>query len=147
MNTEKELHSLCVGITQAKRFLKNAPEGNIQHSTSNGSNQYYAVTCDNKRTYLSKTQSKELAKYAQKQYAKKFLKAAEILKQKLTKFLNSYDQNACTQVYEKLNFDLKQYVHPYILTNKQFAENWANEDYTTKGIKDGERFYTTENGE
>lgn len=146
MNTNKALEQLNYGIALARKTLKNAPEGRIQVSSSRNTIQFYILD-NGKKKYLSKVDDRLLKKYAQKVYSEKFLKTSEILKKQLTEFIDSYDEYAATDVFENLNNELKKYVKPFILTDEQFADEWVMQKYETKGIKDGQKFYTTENGE
>lgn len=146
MDLEKELKRLNKIIAFVKQHIDDT-ESKLGFSPTRGTMQYYTILKDGKKQYLSKRQPQRLKNFAFQFYLSKLLDIAQKQKQILTTFIKEYNPLACYEVYDNLHTDLKNYILPCVLNNKEFAQKWAEKKYETKGIKDGERFYITENGE
>lgn len=147
MNLINQQKTLADIIAKAKRILANSPEDTLQISSSHNKVQFCIVHKDGNRTYLPKSNNQVLKTLGKKYYAQRVLKHALTMKARIDHFLKFYRFQEVLDVFDNLPTELKDLIVPFAISDKQFAEKWAEEDYETKGINDGERFYTTENGE
>lgn len=134
-------------IAKAKRSFSNSPEDNLQISSSHNTVQFCIVHKDGTRTYLPKANKQVLKTLGKKYYANHTLKLASTMKARIDHFLKFYDFNKVLAIFDNLPKELKDLIVPFEISNEQFAEQWAAQEYGTKGINDGERYYATENGE
>lgn len=134
-------------ISKANRYLSTAPEGEIVISTSHNNLQFFSKNCEGKRTYIAKHNKKLIEQLINKKYCLLIVKKLTKELEKLDKFLASYNPGILETINNSFPEEVKPLIHLIEQSNEQFAEKWADEEYDTKGIRDGERFYRTENGE
>lgn len=142
----KQLEKLKV---KAEKSLAKAPEGSLILSRSNGNVQYYHKTDSSQRKgkYISEKDKKLVGELAQKDYDQKLLKLITKAQKGVDKILGTLPDVEVEQIYNNLSEARKKYVHPHILTDEQFVEQWMKVQYSGKVISADTPVIITERGE
>lgn len=140
-------------IIQASRSLKKAPEGTLVIHQKNNRDQYY-WSKDNDRSYISKKSIALAKKLAQKSYDKAFLKLAlsirdelEFLQKKHTERSAAYLYQPLASIYSELSQGRQALVHPYVLPDALFIQEWLSEPYEGLPFTDDDPLIFTDRGE
>ncbi len=128
--------------------MKKAPKGTLKASKSNGTVQYYLVNEDTKKPKYISVDNKGLIKaLAQKEYDKKFLKAAGEEKRKIRNIIDNVSKLDLQDVYSNINQNKRSLITSYVLSDEQFLEQWLNVEYKGKKISEDVPLIITERGE
>lgn len=146
---EEKLKEADYFISRAKKSLNKAPKGALILSKSNGTVQYYHKTenTQKKGKYISKKNSKLITALAQKDYDLRFLKVMKEQRSKMTKAIKLLSSIDFLKAYDELPETRKKLVDSYVLTDKQYVEQWERVQYEGKAIADDTPVITTERGE
>lgn len=157
MNQNEKIHQMIFRqlsdiqklMQKTEKSLRKAPKGSLVVSKSNGVIQYFHKIdpAQKKGTYIEKANKKLIAALAQKDYDSSFYKEIQKQEKKLRRVLKNLPGNELEEVYLKQSDARKKYVNPHILTDKEFADNWRNVEYTGKVYRQELPKYITENGE
>ena len=147
MNLIEQQKILATIISKAKRAIASAPDENLQISSSHNTTQFCVVNKNGKRSYLPKSNRQVLKILGKKYYSELVLKQAKTMKTRIDHFLKYYNFKEVLDIFENLPEELKDLIVPFEISDEQYAEQWASQTYQTKGIRNGETCYTTDNGE
>ena len=155
----KQKDELEVIMKSAEQFLMTAPEGNLRISKNQNTTQYYVITesGDTHGKYISKSKNNLIQTLAQKDYERKVLRMATKRKVELERALNCINDDELIKLYQSLSEPRRKLIHPYELTDKEYAASWnkeqmaiiqnhqkKNPNYKTLSEDEG---FTTERGE
>lgn len=139
------------------KSLENAPSGKMYCAMNNGKfPQYYLVqdekeegTGRQKRSYLRKSEYGLAQRHAQKEYDQKILK--EIMRQeKVVKLIlkeNGIGLRNLIKVQAALPDAKRNIVHPYVLSDDAYLENWRRSLAPGRNTMPFQNEYVTEKGE
>ena len=146
---EKELQKLTILKKKVKYSLKNAPEGALIVSKSNGVLQFFykKEKSEKKGQYINKKNQNLIAALSQKEYDMNFLKELEKQEKRVTRALNLIPDHELEAVYEKLTDAKKVYVKPYVLNDEEYVKAWLSVPYEGKQYKGDFPKFETERGE
>ena len=141
-------------LTVKRKELRNAPEGFLRISKSNGVVQYYrrADAADKRGKYIP-AKDKELAEQlAQKEYDKKIIRAAEREIRLINYTLKSYNQLESKKQLAEKNADClaplrRALVKPVHLSDSEYAHRWQALPYKGKSFSPDAPSYITARGE
>ncbi len=121
-------------ISKTKISLKNAPEGALVLSRSNGVVQYYHKTHkgQKKGKYIPTKDRKLAASLAQKDYDIRFLKFLETQKRQVNQAIKLLPAMEPTEVYAGLSETRKNLVTNYVLTDEEYVKEWLDVVYDGK---------------
>ena len=135
----KRITELGTLFSQKTAALKNAPEGSLRISKSNGVIQYYLRTNpkDTIGKYIVAKDKTLAAELAQKEYDNKVLSAAQKELRLLNHTLKSYSKmrskkQLADSIYEKFNALWRALIKPVRQTDEMFAKKWESVPYKTK---------------
>ncbi len=145
-------------IRRLEESLKKAPDGKINIRKCNGTTQFYLRENPSDKTgkYLPKGEQAIIKKYIQKSYNEKALK---ILKNELkileSVIANSYNSKASIyqfseqiqQLFSNVSADVKQFINPIDISDKDYADAWLSVEYEGKQVDDDMACFETDNGE
>lgn len=109
-----------------KRLLQNCPEGRVQVTTANGYPRFYWVN-EGHRHYIRKSDLELAKELMNKAYYKDLLRVATEEAGAIQSFLNHFDPEALTRIYETMHEQRKRYIDPLVLSDELFARNWLEE--------------------
>ena len=144
---KERLYALEKMKRQSEAFLEKAPQGRLEHSSSNGCNQYYQILSDRKRVYIPTSNQQMIRALAQKEYERKFLKSLNKEIQNITKTLELLKCSEIDKIYSKINDAKKAYVEPRVLSDEEYIRNWLSEEYSGKAFDDDIMEIITDRGE
>lgn len=129
--------------TQAEKFVKSAPDGNLRCAVNKGCYQYYIG-----KEYQGKKKRNLVEKIAQKEYNLQLLGCIKKQINALENLLNTLEKYSLDDVYAKLHPARRQLVKPYIKPLRMLNEEFENIKYKGKGFaEDDATAYYTEKGE
>lgn len=146
----KYLDSLISGI---KKLVQKQPEGYLKSSLVHKKDgcyfQYYVrqKKSDPSGRYLAKAELSLAKKLAQKEYNEKALKVAERERNRISKFLEHFDENALLKVYTEMNEGKRILVEPYVLPDEEYARRWLAKQYEGGKFEEGDSEYYTKRGD
>ncbi|MBE5909857.1 hypothetical protein [Pseudobutyrivibrio sp.] len=142
----EELEELQKTTKKELSKVKNAPEGHIHISESNGVYQYYYVA-DGKRKYIKKKEMNQARKIAQRDYDNEFLQMTEILHGRLDRFISSYDIGVLNELYIHKSEARKQLITPLIKLDEDYIEEWRGMHPAAQNTFDIASSFITNRGE
>ena len=121
-------------IKQSQKFLSGAPDGMLRITQNKNTQQYYIRTNpeDFSGKYIKKSNEKLIKDLAQKDYAQRVRNAAVAEKNNIQQFLKKYHPEKICKIYDSLPQSRRCLVTPYILSDKDYAAKWEQEEYTAK---------------
>lgn len=146
----KRITELGTLFSQKTAALKNAPEGSLRISKSNGVIQYYLRTNpkDTIGKYIVAKDKTLAAELAQKEYDKKTLSATQKELCLLNRTLKSYTRmQRAEKIYEKFNAIWRALIKPVRLTDQMFAKKWQAVPYKIKPFANDQPELFTARGE
>lgn len=147
-NQLKEINLLVKKSNKSLRKFEDLPQGSIHVSTCNGRPQYYYVDkSSNTKKYMNASERKLVKRIIQRDYEFQVNKKLKELQSKLQKFVNSYDINEITAVYEKMNYGRKSIVEPFIQTTEDYVKCWYDEHPGQLNSYEVEGLFITNRGE
>lgn len=146
---EQKLKEADQLIMKAEKSFKKAPEGTLVLSQSNGTVQYYHKTKgeQKKGDYISTKNRRLILALAQKDYDLRFIKVMKKQRNKLCQAIKLLSNINFLKVFDELSETRKKLVHPHVLTDEQYVEQWEGIQYEGKGTADDIPVITTERGE
>lgn len=143
---EKKISQFMKFKERAEKQLKNAPEGILVISKSNGSTQFYQFFPGKKKIYLSKKNQGLIGALAQKQYNIELSKFLDEQLNLMLTFEEAKKPQSVQKVFDSLPEEIKEFVTPCEVSDTQFLKQWLSKPYSTNPypIKS---IYTTMNGE
>ena len=146
----KRIFELDALVSEKNTAIKNAPEGSLRISKSNGVVQYYRRI--NPKDTIGKyilSKDKPLAtELAQKDYDKKVLAAAQKELRLLNYTQKSYSKmQLAEKIFEKFNSLWRALIKPVRFTDEAFAKKWQSVSYKTKPFATGAPELFTARGE
>lgn len=133
-------------VRSQRRGMKNAPEGRLRVSSSDGRTQFYQyLGPEKKQRYIR--DSHKVEALAQKMYREDVLSAAEKELNQISKIRKNYPIIAPEDLYDLLSEERREIVTPIQPTDAQYAEEWAGYEYTGRGFRDNQPDYITDKGE
>ena len=129
--------------------LKDAPEGKIRISKSQGCVQYYHLTQtapSKQGIYIPKAE-KELAEaLIQKAYDEKVIRYTDEVTPLIKKLLKVYDDEKLENIFLTLHTERQKSVKPVELTYEQELAAWIRQEYSGKGFKEDAPVIMTNGG-
>ena len=143
METKNRKSLLKDVIRKKTNSLKNAPPGNLKIC---GKSYYTYLEGSRKCTYLSRKDSDQIKRLAQKSYDLEILRLACA---ELSSLENGriYEGETFEEVFPRLNQKRQALVIPVVLTDKMYTEAWESRPYEKRGFKEGTFGYKTEKGD
>lgn len=145
-----ELSQLKKILEEAKKRLKNAPEGNLRISKKGNTVEYYyknSLQNNGKQRYMRKSEGELIRRLAQRDYDASILKNVEERIKAIETFLEKYDKTSLKGVYEKTNTYRKELIFPFMVSDGEYARKWKSIEYKGKGFLEDTLEIITENGE
>ena len=148
-----ELDELRKLREQVEKSLQNAPSGSIRSEMAQGKYPQYYMKSDEyadkypKGKYLKKSQIEIARQLVQKEYDDMMLKELKKREKEIRFILTISGGNGLKDVYEKLPLAKRCLVHPYILSDDEFAQRWKDADSDVKNTYPITNGFVTENGE
>ncbi len=133
---QAKAEELLAAIETKIRNLKNAPEGRLRIAQRESGAYYYHVTDTSPEwgDYLPQTESKTIARLAQKEYDQTVLAEMQRQLKSLDRFLKSFCPKRLHDIFEKLLPARRKFVQPERLPDEEFAEQWLAVKYSGKGM-------------
>ncbi len=140
---------------EAESFLASAPEGALHVTGSHGSHQYRVrYEAEKKTVFLRKKDHALAATLAQKEYCRKIVAVTERLERELSAVGRLGAGRSAHFVYEALAGVFlsmparkAELVHPFVLPDEAFVEQWLNVTVSGPGFKEGAPEIYAERGE
>jgi len=152
-NIRKKLENELDNIKELKlvvsKSLKKAPEGSLVTSKSNGVTQFFHKTekTQKKGHYIKKKDNQLIRALAQKDYDLAFYRELERQETGLEKVLRYLPEKNISEVFKNLTKVRKELVHPYILTDEEYVQEWLNIPYEGNHFHEENKKFKTERGE
>lgn len=146
----KRIQNLKEIIQEKETALLNTPEGviNITTTAQNGTQYYYKRNpTDSKKTYLKKKNMPLIQQLCQKDYDQQVLLSAKRELHELERFNKTFSQKTYEEIYDSLHISRQKLIHPVILPDKDFINEWENVKYNPKSFRDDMPEYLTDKGE
>lgn len=151
---KRRLFELKKLFEQKAKSLKNAPEGYLRISKSNGVVQYYirSVPRNRRGNYIHAENKKIVKQIAQKVYDEKVLQAAHKEIKILERILRQYEQleennSLAENIFQKLNPQRQSLIKPVRFPDNLFVAQWQKEAYESKGFSENSPVYYTSRGD
>lgn len=146
---QAKAEELLAAIETKIRNLKNAPEGRLRIAQRESGAYYYHVTDTSPEwgDYLPQTESKTIARLAQKEYDQTVLTEMQRELKAVDRFLKSFCPKRLHDIFEKLLPARRKFVQPVRLPDKEFAERWLAVKYSGKGMAANAPLLETSRGE
>ena len=140
---------LKAAIKAAEKEEGTFPEGRLRVSKARNQARYFKVleSADTTGEYLSMKDKKSIRQLAQKDYNKRFLKAARKELEGIERILKLYKKYNSEAVYDCLSKERKSLVMPYIMTDDLFAKEWQSKSYKSNPYMIENLKYDTKKGE
>ena len=140
-------------IVQASRSLKKAPEGTLVIHQKSNRDQYYWCTGTG-RSYIPKKDIALAQKLAQKSYDKAFLQLASLIRDDLECLQQQHCERSASfmyqplaKVYSELPQGRQTLIHPYVLPDTLYIQEWLSEPYEGLPFTDQDPMIFTDRGE
>lgn len=135
---------LALKLTENEKL----PKGTIYVSPGKTKKQYYLSDCYsiNHRVYMSQVLEDVAARYIQREYNEKVIKALQWEISLLKKYLRISRKKGMCALDKLMCKSKKSLYRPVILSDGEYAEKWLNEKYDTKGFSQGEPLFETSFG-
>jgi len=136
-------------INEKQKALRDSLPGKLRISQNSGRIQYYhrLDPKNSNGSYIRESNQNIAIALAQKMYDEKVIKAAQNELNKLVSLLSCYDNNDMESVYTKLSEQRQRLIHPIVLSDEQYAEQWKAVSYNKKGFTAKSPEYYTVNKE
>ncbi|MBQ7613715.1 MAG: hypothetical protein IJU77_01605 [Butyrivibrio sp.] len=135
-------------VEKRLRTYKNLEPGNIRVAISHGCSQYYIKRPGkDKEEYVSAIEKEKVHLLAQRDYEEKVRKELIGMKNRLSKFIAGYDQNAIEHIYERMCDSRKQLVNPIVLTDEMYIEKWIEKYNGSENTYGEANEFKTQRGE
>ncbi len=146
---QAKAEELLAAIETKIRNLKNAPEGRLRIAQRESGAYYYNVTSTSPEwgDYLPLTESKSIARLAQKEYDQTVLAEMQRQLKSLDRFLKSFCPKRLHDIFEKLLPARRKFVQPVRLPDEEYASRWLAVKYSGKPFAAGAPELTTSRGE
>ncbi len=146
---QAKAEELLAAIEAKIRNLKNAPEGRLRIAQRESGAYYYHVTDTSPEwgDYLPQTESKTIARLAQKEYDQTVLAEMQRELKAVDRFLKSFCPKRLHDIFEKLLPARRKFVQPVRLPDEEFAEQWLAVKYSGKGMAADAPLLETSRGE
>lgn len=146
---QAKAEELLAAIETKSRNLKNAPEGRLRIAQRESGAYYYHVTDTSPEwgDYLPQTESKTIARLAQKEYDQAVLAEMQRQLKSLDRFLKSFCPKRLHDIFGKLLPARRKFVQPVRLPDEEFAEQWLAVKYSGKGMAADAPLLETSRGE
>ncbi|MCQ2103063.1 MAG: hypothetical protein MJY98_07545 [Fibrobacter sp.] len=146
---QAKAEELLAAIETKIRNLKNAPEGRLRIAQRESGVYYYHVTDSSPEwgDYLPQTESKTIARLAQKEYDQTVLAEMQRELKTVDRFLKSFCPKRLHDIFEKLLPARRKFVQPVRLPDEEFAEQWLSVKYSGKGMSADAPLLETSRGE
>ena len=146
---QAKAEELLAAIETKSRNLKNAPEGRLRIAQRESGVYYYHVTDSSPEwgDYLPQTESKTIARLAQKEYDQTVLTEMQRELKAVDRFLKSFCPKRLHDIFEKLLPARRKFVQPVRLPDEEFAEQWLAVKYSGKGMAADAPLLETSRGE
>lgn len=146
---QAKAEELLAAIETKTRNLKNAPEGRLRIAQRESGAYYYQVTDTSPEwgDYLSQTESKTIARLAQKEYDQTVLTEMQRELKAVDRFLKSFCPKRLHNIFGKLLPARRKFVQPVRLPDEEFAEQWLAVKYSGKGMAVDAPLLETSRGE
>lgn len=149
---KNEANQLKKVIENAKKRLKNAPNGHLRISKSRGRIEYYfkdeECSATRKNGRYMKANEKKLAKsIAQRDYDVQILKKATERVKAIEIFLDKYARSSIKDIYQKINPFRLELIDVVEVSDEEFIKQWQAVEYEKKPIVNDEQVMLTEGGE
>lgn len=134
-----------------KKTLPKYPKGKLRASVSGKSVQYYHRTEKNEASlrlgkYIRKREKQFAEQLAQKEYETRLLRVVERELGRIRKYEKEVDLQEVEGLYKNYNPLKKPLIIPRCISNEEYIEQWASEEYTPKAFWE-ESNYVTSRGE
>lgn len=146
---EDRVKQLTDLISFIEEKIAKAPHGGLRISKSNGKVQYYLITDkgDPRGKYIRKENMKVASRLAKRDLYERTLKEAKREKRALDSYLRAMKGTPPEEVYDNLIDARKALVTPIILSDKEFARRWQEEEYQGNPYHPEEKIYETKRGD
>ncbi|MCQ2108947.1 MAG: hypothetical protein MJZ05_09325 [Fibrobacter sp.] len=146
---QAKAEELLAAIETKIRNLKNAPEGRLRIAQRESGAYYYHVTDTSPEwgDYLPQTESKTIARLAQKEYDQTVLTEMQRELKAVDRFLKSFCPKRLHDIFEKLLPARRKFVQPLRLPDEEYAEQWLTVKYSGKGMAADAPLLETSRGE
>lgn len=146
---QAKAEELLAAIETKIRNLKSAPEGRLRIAQRESGAYYYHVTDTSPEwgDYLPQTESKTIARLAQKEYDQTVLAEMQRELKAVDRFLKSFCPKRLHDIFEKLLPPRRKFVQPVRLPDEEFAEQWLTVKYSGKGMSADAPLLETSRGE
>lgn len=134
---------------EAKKQLKNLPEGRLRISGYGKACRYYHMTekGDSNGKYISRNKVSLIAGLAQRDYLTKYIKHAEGEVQAIDKYLSAAEKYRPRDIYAKYNGERKKLTLPLEISDEEYAVRWQAEEYRGGLFYEDTPEYYTKRGE
>ena len=112
--------------SRLEQLLKKSPEGRVEMTVANGRPKFYLISRGD-RKYLGRNKAGLIQKLIEKNYYKQLLRETRKTQTTLKRFLNDYDPEAQSHVYEQMHVFRKEQVTPLVMPFRDYAEKWLSE--------------------
>lgn len=158
---EQEKNDLDSKIQFLEKALKDAPNGRMRISHSNGCVQYYFqnVSSVNKSEIISGKGTGPSSGYSyfndenlahvisQRDYNKRLLNVLKARYRTVNRTLATYSRTAPEKVFQSFSPDRQKLIAPYILSQEMYIKQWLAEEYPRKPFGENTLEIYTMNGE
>ncbi|MBQ3795241.1 MAG: hypothetical protein II842_02975 [Butyrivibrio sp.] len=147
----KQLEELNLLLEEADNRLKkswNIEEGKIRVCSSHGCPQYhFKAKGEEKERYIPTYEKDKIKALVQREYDRNIKKELESSRNKLQKFLKSYDINNIDAAYENLHQGRKSLITPIIPSQAMKIEEWYRNNPGNNNPFEKDVAFTTKRGE
>lgn len=149
---KNEANQLKKIIENAKRRLKNAPNGHLRISKSRGRIEYYFKDeeCSAARKngrYMKANERKLVKSIAQRDYDMQVLKRATERVKAIELFLDKYARTSLKDIYSKTNPIRLELIDVVEVSDEEFVKQWQSVEYEGKLITNDAQVIVAERGE
>ena len=150
MQLKKELNQLKKILEEAKKRIKNAPEGNLRISKKKNTVEFYYKNGNEnngRQRYMRKKEEKLIKGLAQRDYDTSIIKNTEERIKAIETFLEKYQRTSLKEVYQKTNQYRRELIDPFVVSDDEYIRRWKSVEYKGKGFLEDAVEIITENGE
>lgn len=144
-----ERETISKMLSQISSMINTMPSGRLRIDGHRKKPLYYHVSdCKNPSgKYLKQEQFPLAQQLAQKEYYLKMQSECASQLKLIDDFLSSYNPNCFNQVYDSLSTYRKEIVHPLVVSDSEYINQWLNSDYDGNPFSPEEKRYATKQGE
>lgn len=128
----KKLKDLETIQKSCEKKLRYAPKGSIYAIENKNTYQYYWQREDGTRQYINKSNKDIIPKLVQKEYEKRVWTIIQNNRNCIENMLNKYEFKETMKAYEDISHKKKMFITPYVLSDKEYAVTWQQEQNELK---------------